>query len=179
MENSGGSIMESKIKNTPTQWEDPVTKVHVAGVRHRAAWLGLIYDEAMKDGHADLVAKYMWDATYRYGFQAGERLKSSFQSDPIDCREFAAAFGENDHRGRGLQAVATSKTEDRVDLEYHGCPLLAAWQELGLDDETCRRLCGITMNCDTGIADALGLKFDLYETLADGVPCCKCAYYRK
>ncbi|MDL2248392.1 L-2-amino-thiazoline-4-carboxylic acid hydrolase, partial [Tyzzerella sp. OttesenSCG-928-J15] len=67
---------------------------------------------------------------------------------------------------------------ERVDLEYHGCTLLSTWKGLGLDDVTCRSLCEITMNQDTAIADALGLHFDLKETLADGGECCKCSYYR-
>jgi len=173
------TIMASKIKsNLVVKTDDPVVNAYLAATEQRAAWLGLIYDEAQKDGQGELVKKYLWNATYRYGQMAGNTLKKKLPDGPVDCDKFAAVFREGGFRGAALQTKVVSQSSEQLSLEYHGCPLLDTWKKLGLDDETCRMLCGITMNQDTGIAETLGLKFDLHETLADGGECCKCAYHK-
>lgn len=42
-------------------------------------------------------------------------------------------------------------------LQFHHCPLLKAWQDLGFNDEMCAKLCDIAMDGDRNIAKAMGL----------------------
>ncbi|MDL2248391.1 L-2-amino-thiazoline-4-carboxylic acid hydrolase [Tyzzerella sp. OttesenSCG-928-J15] len=171
--------MESKIrKDIEVKSTDPTISAFLRSTKHRASWLGLIYDEGRKDGQEELIKKYLWDATYRYGQIVGNALKARLTVEPTDCSEFMTAFGVDTQNGAALKAKVTQRSADKADLEYHGCALLSAWVDLGLDDSACQALCRIAMNQDTAIADVLGLKFDLIETLADGADCCKCSYHR-
>lgn len=170
--------MSSKIVNHLSQSEDPLVKVAISCHKHRASWLALIYDEARKAGDGEKVKDYLFAATRRYGLKRGAALKAQLKSDPVDCTEFAKIFGEGTYRAEAMSAKLTHKSPERIDLEYYGCPLLAAWQEWGMDDETCQLLCRAAMNTDFAIAEGLGIHFDLKETLADGAPCCRCSYYR-
>jgi len=172
-----GKAWSDIMNNTPET--DITLQVMTSCNKHRAAWLGLIYDEAQKDGFAEKIEQYMMAATYRYGLMSGSRMKARMTADPVDCEELAIAMGKNDHRGKALGAVVEQSSPERIDLAYHHCPLLDSWKEWGLDDAVCQKLCRIAMNSDVGVAKALGLQFDLYETLADGVPCCKCSYYHQ
>jgi len=177
---TGGILfMESKIKKDLLPvCDNPIAEAYVTAVKHRASWLGLIYDEARKDGNEELIEKYLWNATYRCGVASGERLKKILDMNDIDCSKFAKAFGAGTYKAEALAAEIPVCEKERIDLEYYGCALLASWKEWGLEDEVCQKLCRITMNHDTGVADTLGLKFDLKETLADGCECCKCSYHK-
>ena len=47
---------------------------------------------------------------------------------------------------------------------------------MGLSDEECALMCDIAMEGDRGIAEGLGLDFDLEGSLADGCECCTLRY---
>jgi len=71
------------------------------------------------------------------------------------------------------------KTEDRMDIEFHHCPLLKAWQDLKFDDETCQKLCDMAMDGDRNIAKAMGFEFYLGDTIANGCKTCQISFFKK
>ena len=68
---------------------------------------------------------------------------------------------------------------ENLEIEFHYCPLLAAWQKLGFDDETCAKLCDIAMDGDRNIAKAMGYDFELGKTIAKGDPICEVNFRKK
>ena len=76
-------------------------------------------------------------------------------------------------------AALRDKEKDTLEVEFHYCPLLKAWQKMGYDDEKLAKLCDIAMDGDRGIAAGLGCTIDITDTLAKGCPTCKIAYHKK
>ncbi|MDR1932544.1 MAG: L-2-amino-thiazoline-4-carboxylic acid hydrolase, partial [Spirochaetales bacterium] len=62
--------------------------------------------------------------------------------------------------------------------EFHYCALVNAWQKLGFDDKTCALLCDMAMDGDRGIAEIMGLKFQLGDAIARGHNECKLRFYK-
>ena len=69
--------------------------------------------------------------------------------------------------------------DDHFECSLNYCPLVAAWQKLGLSDEDCAKLCDIAMEGDRGSAEGLGLDFELKSSLACGDDCCHLVYRKK
>ena len=66
---------------------------------------------------------------------------------------------------RMFEMEFTKCTDDELNVEFHYCPLVTAWQELGFDDETIVTLCDIAMDGDRGIAAENGFEFTLGDTI--------------
>ena len=69
--------------------------------------------------------------------------------------------------------------EDKLHIQFHHCPLVAGWQEIGCGDEEVSKLCDIAMDGDRNIAKACQLDFTLGDTIADGAPCCDLTFRLK
>ena len=48
-------------------------------------------------------------------------------------------------------------TDDELNIDFHYCPLVKAWQKAGCTDEEIATLCDIAMCGDHGIGEAYGL----------------------
>ena len=161
------------VKNRSTVYDEKVN-INRSAIEHRATWMGLIYEEALKAG-AD-AEKITRAAITKTGENTGENIKCSCE-DSSDLTQFADAF-VNDVVKSTFQMDFTEVTKDDLKIEFHYCPLLAAWQKLGFDEETCAKLCDIAMDGDRGIAKANGLKLTLTDTIAKGCPVCKLHFHK-
>ena len=70
--------------------------------------------------------------------------------------------------------VSANEEEAVVTLNY--CALLKAWQKMGMSDEELALMCDIAMEGDRGIAEGVGLDFELEGSLAQGCECCTLRY---
>ena len=158
----------SNIKNVANP-VDELTDVNRAQIEHRATWMGLIYDEMVKAGvDAEGIIR---KAIFRCGKFHGENIKKRC-ADPNNCEEFTKAFlSDVTRKTFDMRPIEADKTSLRVDFHY--CALLTAWKKLGFDDKTCELLCDMAMDGDRGIAEVMGLKFELGKTIAQGCPDCK------
>lgn len=68
---------------------------------------------------------------------------------------------------------------DKVDLEYHFCPLVKAWQDAGLSDEEIAQMCDSAMVGDSITAETMGYDLDIQKTIARGDGVCKLVYTQK
>jgi len=162
------------IKNRSTVYSDEKALVNRAAIEHRATWMGLTYLEGIKQGvDAEGIARA---AISEKGRLDGERIKGACE-DVLDLRQFHAAF-LNDVGKTTFQMDIVENDEDNLKIEFHYCPLLSAWQKLGIDDETCALLCDIAMDGDRGIAKAAGLKLELTDTIAKGCEVCKLHFHK-
>ena len=64
-------------------------------------------------------------------------------------------------------------TDNALWIDFGYCPLVAAWQKCGCNDEQVARLCDIAMECDRGIAKSFGGRLELGDTIANGHKTCQ------
>ncbi len=162
----------SNIKNYP-KIKNNVIKAVRGLLEHRAVWLYLLIDEAEKRGiNTEDFAKA---AIMRCGCFQGDQL--------------TAAAGTRSLKGlkkklftRPARMVFEMKilacTDDQLDIDFHFCPLVAAWQSQGASDEQIARLCDMAMQGDRGIAGAFGCELNLGETIANGYDKCEIRFKR-
>jgi len=143
-------------------------------IEHRATWMGLIYDEAVKAGaDAEVICR---KAIKRCGNFHGNNYKAACD-DPADLRDFRTAFLP-DLGLNTFEMVVGDCDKDNLYIDFHYCPLLSAWKKQGFDDETCAKLCDIAMDGDRGIAQSMGYTLELTDTLAKGCKTCKLHFHK-
>ena len=60
-------------------------------------------------------------------------------------------------------------SDDKFVVEFHYCPLVAAWKKQAGTDQRCETLCDMAMDGDRGIVCAFPkFKFELGDTIAKG-----------
>ena len=69
--------------------------------------------------------------------------------------------------------------DDHLDIDFHYCPLVKAWQKQGCSDEEIKLLCDHAMCGDRGIAESFGCELDLPKTIANGDDCCEIRFVRR
>jgi hypothetical protein len=163
----------SQIKNVVNKTTE-TAEVNRAQIEHRATWMGLIYDEMVKAGvDAEGIIRR---AIKRCGLMHGENFKKKC-ANPGSCEDFRKAFlGDLGINTFAMDSIDADK--DNLKVHFHYCALMGAWQKLGFDDKTCALLCDMAMDGDRGIAEAMGLKLSLTETIAKGCPVCKLHFHK-
>ena len=151
-----------------------LAEVNRAQIEHRATWMGLIYDEMKKAGlDAEGIIRR---AIKRCGRMHGENFKKKC-ANPKNCEDFRNVFlGELGIKTFNMHNISADRDNLRTNFQY--CALVSAWQKLGFDDKTCDLLCDMAMDGDRGIAEAMGYKLDLGETIARGCPECKLHFHK-
>ena len=134
----------------------------------RAATISNMIEEAAKQGIDDSFAR---TAIGRYGADNAKAMRASMK-DPDDFTEFANEFG-TDHNREIYEMEVVEKTEDKLSIDFHYCPLVKAWQKQGCTDEEIERLCDMAMCGDRGIASAYGARLELPKTIARGDDICE------
>lgn len=168
----------SKIGNKPSHVKEEKAELLRGAIGHRAVWMGLTYDEAKKAGKAEDGEKFARAAISRCGFMHGMAFKDQCSTNPVKISEFANIFLAPTLKNT-FEIEVMEKSDEKLEMNFHFCPLLKAWQDLGLDDETCGRLCDIAMEGDRNIAKALDLDFKLGDTIANGCPTCHITFIKK
>jgi hypothetical protein len=163
--------------NKTTTKGDPAVDLLRGAIGHRATWTGLTYVNGQKAGMAPEAEKIIREAISQTGEGHGAAIKSRC-ADPRDVANFTENF-LTPTLVKTFEMEFKTKTEDRLDLEFHHCPLLKAWKDLGIDDATCAKLCDMAMDGDRGIAKAMGYEFHLGGTLAKGNSSCEVSFYKK
>ena len=156
---------------------DAVVDIQRGAIGHRATWTGLTYTHACKAGKAQEMEEIIRAAIAETGLIQGAEIKAQCP-DPENVTSFADTFF-SPNVVKTFEVEFKSKSADRIDLEFHHCPLLKAWQDLGFDDETCEKLCDMAMDGDRGIAKAMGYEFHLGDTIANGCPTCQISFFKK
>lgn len=165
----------SKIKNFANPADEKVEAVRSA-IEFRAVWMGLIYDEMRKAGvdAEDIIRK----AIRRCGREIhGVRAANTVEGRPLDGPDIEK-FSFNELMRKVFEMNPVTSDKDNADAYLNYCPLVAAWQKMGFDDETIDLLCDMTMEGDKGVADANGFKLHLGSTIGSGCEKCNIHFYR-
>lgn len=162
------------IKNEPSI-KNPLIAAIREQLEHRALWMYLLCDEARKKGLES--QNFAPDAIRRCELYQGAGLRGK------------AGGGAS---LKGLKRTLFTKpaqwvfemkvlrcTDDNLDIDFHYCPLVKAWQKQGCSDEEIRTLCDHAMCGDRGIAESFGCRLDLPATIARGDGICRIRFVRK
>ncbi|MDR0851490.1 MAG: L-2-amino-thiazoline-4-carboxylic acid hydrolase [Clostridiales Family XIII bacterium] len=158
------------ISNNPTKADEKAVAIRGA-IEHRATWFYMLLDEARKRG-LDM-EELGRAAVFRCGcFHGTEKMMKNCK-DPSDLRAFWDVFADETVRQVfGMELV--ENTADKLYVDFHYCPLLAAWGKIGAAEEDYPLLCDIAMEGDRGIISKFdGYEFRLDGVLAKGDPVCK------
>ncbi|MDD5415017.1 MAG: L-2-amino-thiazoline-4-carboxylic acid hydrolase [Smithellaceae bacterium] len=142
-------------------------------LEHRAAWLYFLLDEAEKHGlKGEDFAKA---AIMRCGCFQGDQLTASAGTKSLKGLK-KKLFTLPARIVFEMKILAC--TDYRLDIDFHHCPLVAAWQSQGVDDERIAMLCDIAIQGERGIAKSFGCKLKLGETIAKGYVKCEIRFKR-
>ncbi|SFG62518.1 L-2-amino-thiazoline-4-carboxylic acid hydrolase [Oribacterium sp. WCC10] len=160
------------IVNRSTVYDEKVD-LNRSAIGHRATWMGLTYQEMKAAGiDGEMITRA---AIKKKGEIDGNALKE--KCDPTDLTQFAEHF-VSDVVKSTFQMDFTEVSKDDCVIEFHYCPLVAAWKKLGYDDELCAKLCDMAMDGDRAIASAAGIKLDLTKKIADGCDVCHMHWHK-
>lgn len=162
------------IKNEP-KYKNKLLQAIREQLEHRALWMYLLCDEAKKKGLD--ASEYAPAAIKRCGLYQGAGLRKK------------VGGGES---LKGLKKTLFTKpaqlvfemdikqcTDDNLDIDFHYCPLVKAWQKQGCSDEEISVLCDYAMCGDRGIAESFGCKLNLPKTIARGDDVCEIRFIRE
>ena len=159
---------EAKIKN-------PLIVAIREQLEHRALWMYLLEDEAKKHGlDGELYAR---DAIKRCGLYQGALLKEKGKKGNSLKGLKKALFGFFAKKVFEMDIIRCD--DDHLDINFHYCPLVKAWQKQGASDEEIRKLCDHAMCGDRGIGEAFGVELDLPKTIGRGDDTCEIRYVRR
>lgn len=164
------------IDNKTTIKNDSIVDIQRGAIGHRAIWTGLTYTKAREAGMAMEIEKIIREAIVETGRIQGAEIRAECQN-PESVKCFAETF-LTPNVVKTFEIEFKEKNEDRVDMEFHHCPLLKGWQELGFDDATCEKLCDMAMDGDRNIAKAMGFEFHLGDTIANGCKSCQITFFK-
>ncbi len=153
------------IKNVPEKKSQHIEDMRGA-FEHRAAWMYLLIREARKHGLSD---DFAHDAIRACGCFHGDTKYTKTDDFTEFCPEFA-----NENVKDIFQMEILECGKDKLSIDFHYCPLVAAWKKLGATDEECAALCQIAMDGDRGIASTFpAFHFALGDTIAEGADACQ------
>ena len=164
------------ILNQPKIVQDDVTNKLRGAIMHRAMWMGLILKELKARG-------LDWEeigrsAIFKTGCIHGDGIK-----ERMGGAESLVTFG-NTFITEAIKKVFEIQVkqidEAELILEFGYCPLVTAWQQIGIEGEMLEKLCDIAMAGDRGISSRFeAFDFKLGRTLAQGHPVCEVCFTRK
>ena len=159
-------VNEAKIKNPF------ICKIREL-LEHRAFWLYLLTDEAEKRGLDP--RDFGSAAIRRCGISQGTDLQK--KSGTMSLKGLKKTLFT-----KPAQWVFEMKvlrcTDDNLDIDFHYCPLVKAWQKAGCTDEEIARLCDIAMCGDHGIGHCFDARLELPKAIAKGDDICALRYIK-
>ncbi len=157
------------IKNLPEAKSQHIEDMRGA-FEHRATWMYLMYKEAKKEGLSD---EFAHRAILECGRFHGENKYTQTEDLHVFHKEF---INEN---VKEIFQMEDTCTDEKLSVDFHYCPLVAAWKKLGATDEECSVLCDIAMDGDRGICEKMNLDFYLGKTIANGEDVCEVRISKK
>ncbi|MDR1901190.1 MAG: L-2-amino-thiazoline-4-carboxylic acid hydrolase [Treponema sp.] len=158
------------IQNNPQQKPKVIEDLRKA-VEHRAVWMYLLIDEAVKQG---LNPEFARKAIFRCGCFHGDNKFRQTSS----LTEFAQQFA--DPNVTEIFEMDVHSSDQELAIDFHYCPLVAAWLKFTSDEKKIAELCDIAMDGDRGIASRFDtFDFSLGQTIAKGGKVCQIRFKKK
>lgn len=163
----------SKVKNEPTV-KFPLIVAVREQLEHRALWMYLIQDEAKKKGYDP--EEFVPAAIRRCGLYQGPLLvkKGGMGKNMKGFKKSLFGFFAQKVFEMDVKRV----DDDHLDLDFHYCPLVKAWQKQGCSDEEIAKLCDYAMCGDHALGECFGGHLDLKSAIAHGDETCQLRFVR-
>lgn len=162
----------SVVKNE-ARIKTPLTVGIREQLEHRALWMYLLTDEAAKAGLPR--DAYAPAAIKRCGLYQGANLREKGGMGNSLRGLKKALFGLFARRVFEMTIVRCD--DDHLDIDFHYCPLVKAWQKQGCSDEEIAQLCDHAMCGDRGIGESFDAVLDLPQTIAKGAETCQIRFH--
>ena len=140
-----------------------------AAFEHRATWLYYLLNEIKESGDWEAAGRR---AVRNCGFFHAVEKKILDVKDENDLRLFKEAF-INQRILRVFEGEVIESKKDQLKINFHYCPLVTAWEKLGVTQEDIITLCDIAMEGDRAIADKMDYRFTLGKVIAKNDPICE------
>lgn len=165
------------INNHPITTDDPNINQMRYMIEQRAEWLYEICKELESRGiDYEPIARA---AISRFGHRRGQEMLNSFCCKGHDLRELGESF-ESKPSTTVFEKEYIEISKDRMEVDFHYCPLLACWQKLTNDETALAKLCDMAMDGDRCMFSEIpDSEFILAQKLADGDPVCKMIVQKK
>ena len=139
-------------------------------IKNRARIYYLIYRELSREVGEAKAEAILRKALYERGREKGLELVQ--KTGGGDLRKVASAFveGKEEVDVFGHEVVAVD--DHHALLRLNHCPLVEAWEGLGLSREEQRLMCNIAYQVDFGKFEAAGFRLKFNCRIADGEPSC-------
>lgn len=164
----------SKIENTPRNTDDEMVNEMRKAFEHRATWMGLILEEAKKKGvDYEAIGRA---AVSKTGCFHGKGIFDRRDDESMESfkNTFLTELGQ-----KMFEMDIVECDDDKLEVEFHYCPLVSGWMKQNFDDETIELLCDIAMDGDRSIAEENNYEFKLGKTIAQGNDVCEVNFYKK
>jgi hypothetical protein len=137
----------------------------------RARSYAHIFDVLSENFGADRAVDLLAEATHRMGEANGAGLAKFAPGDVSGLK--AAFLGGMPAPDATFKPEVLRENGGRLDIEFHNCPLVAAWKEMGRSDEDIERLCQGARAVDHGLFTAAGFDFAGEGWTRDGGDRCR------
>jgi hypothetical protein len=108
-----------------------------------------------------------------------EDILSRMGDDKKDINDFVQKMFRGPLGFAAYEVEIVESGHDKAVLDYHFCPLVQAWQSLGLSDEEIAGLCDAAMVGDFVTAETAGFDLELQQSIAHGDCVCRLVYTQK
>jgi hypothetical protein len=163
------------IKNNPTITNEEIININRSAIEHRATWMGLSFEEAIKAGVNG--EKILRAAVSQTGCLHGTIIREKLE-EPVRLDKFADAF-LSQVAIKTFEMEFKTRTPETLEINFHYCPLVAGWLKAGIPLKDIPILCDIAMDGDRNIATTAGVDFSLGKTIANGDVICEVSFYKK
>jgi hypothetical protein len=120
-----------------------------AAFENRAYMYAYIYEELAKEVGKDRAVEIMKRAIYRRGLEVGKKYRDA--AHKADLIEVGRIFCDGSPcEGALFEPGIEESSEGHIVLRMEACPLVAAWQSMGLSAEEVDTLCEIAAAVDEG-----------------------------
>lgn len=139
-------------------------------IKNRARIYHFIYQELRKEVGEEKAEEILKRAVYRRGKEKGVELAKKI-GEP-DLEKLAKSFVEGKEELDAFGHEVVDVADDHALLRLNRCPLVEAWEEIGLSLEERKTLCDIAYQVDFGKFEAAGYKLKFNCRIAAGERFC-------
>jgi predicted ArsR family transcriptional regulator len=139
-------------------------------IGNRARIYYLIYQELSKELGEAKAVEILKRAIYERGREKGELLAKKL-GEP-DLKKLAQAFVEGKEEIDAFGHEVVEVGDDHTLLRLNHCPLVDAWEAMGLSAEQKKLMCDMAYQVDFGKFEAAGFKLDFNCRIAEGDATC-------
>jgi hypothetical protein len=139
-------------------------------IKNRARIYYLIFQELSKEVGEDKAVEILKRAIYERGKEKGLQLAEKLGGTDLKMLSQAFVEGKEEIDAFGHEVVEVE--EGHTLLRLNGCPLVDAWEEMGLTPEQKKLMCDMAYQVDFGKFEAAGFKLKFNCRIAEGDGTC-------